>query len=137
MTRRHLQELTRLRLREAKTLLKSDNYSGAYYLAGYSIECALKACIARKIKKSEIPDKGFINNCYQHDLKALVKLADLESDRKKLEERNSDFAVNWALIKDWNTISRYQIFTKTQALELYNSITTRKGGVLPWIRLHW
>jgi AbiV family abortive infection protein len=137
MTRRHLQELTRLRLREARLLLKNKNYSGAYYLAGYSIECALKACIARKIRKSDIPDKNFLNDFYKHDLKVLVKLAGLEGLRQKLEKINTDFSINWAIVKDWDTISRYNTYTEIQATELYNSIISRKGGVLPWIRKYW
>jgi AbiV family abortive infection protein len=137
MTRRLLQELTRLRIREAKLLLKTKNYSGAYYLAGYSIECALKACIARKIKKGEIPEKNFLNDFYKHDLKVLVRLADLESNRQKLETTNTEFSVNWAIVKDWDTVSRYKTYTEIQASELYNAIKSRKGGVLPWIMLHW
>jgi HEPN domain-containing protein len=137
MTRRHLQELTRLRLREAKLLLNNKNYSGAYYLAGYSIECALKACIAKKIRKGEIPDKVFINDCYTHKLTELVRLAGLESYRQTFEKKDISFSVNWAIVKDWNETSRYKIYTAIQATELYNSIISRKGGVLPWIRLYW
>jgi HEPN domain-containing protein len=137
MTRSQLQELTRIRLREAKLLLNSKNYSGAYYLAGYSVECALKACIAKKIRKSGIPDKSFIYNFFQHDLRVLVKLAGLEGLRQKLEKINTDFSVNWGIVKDWDSISRYNVYTEIQATELYNSIISRKGGILPWIRKHW
>jgi hypothetical protein len=28
-------------------------------------------------------------------------------------------------------------FTQTQARELYNSITSRNGGILKWIRQYW
>lgn len=58
MNRKHLHQLTKSRLKEAKLLLDNDYYSGAYYLAGYSIEFALKACISKKIRQSEIPDKN-------------------------------------------------------------------------------
>jgi hypothetical protein len=36
------QDLARIRLREAKALFDAGEFHGAYYLAGYSIECALK-----------------------------------------------------------------------------------------------
>ncbi len=137
MTRRHLQELTRIRLREAKILLNSKNYSGAYYLAGYSIECALKACIARTIRRGEIPDKNFIIDCYHHDLRLLVKLANLEKKRNEREKIDDDFASNWAVTMLWKPISRYTTSNKIQATELIKSIVSRKGGVLPWIRLYW
>jgi hypothetical protein len=40
------QQLAELRLAEARALHAEGLYSGAYYLAGYAIECALKAKIA-------------------------------------------------------------------------------------------
>jgi len=36
------QKLSAIRLEEARVLLRNKQYAGAYYLAGYSIECALK-----------------------------------------------------------------------------------------------
>lgn len=45
--RQDLQELSRVRLKEATALLKLGLFDGAYYLAGYAVECALKACIAK------------------------------------------------------------------------------------------
>ncbi len=137
MTRNNLQQLTRLRLGEAKLLLDNQNYSGAYYLSGYSIEYALKACISRKIRQSEIPDKKFINDCYTHNLKDLVKLAGLEGDRTTLERSNANFASNWAIVKDWNESARYKTFNQVQATELYSSITSQSGGILSWIRQYW
>jgi hypothetical protein len=47
MDRKDLQSLSRWRLLEARALLRAGLPNGAYYLAGYSIECALKACIAK------------------------------------------------------------------------------------------
>ncbi|MDQ2751547.1 MAG: HEPN domain-containing protein [Bacteroidota bacterium] len=137
MTRKNLKQLTLLRLREAKLLLDNQSYSGAYYLSGYSIEYALKACISRKIHASEIPDKKFISDCYTHNLKDLVKLAGLENDRATLERSSVNFASNWAIVKDWNEVARYKTFTHIQATELYTSITSRSGGILSWIRQYW
>ncbi len=37
------QSFSRIRVNEAKALLHLKHYSGAYYLAGYAVECALKA----------------------------------------------------------------------------------------------
>jgi HEPN domain-containing protein len=47
MNRADLQQLAELRITEAKVLLDNGFYAGAYYLAGYAVECALKACIAK------------------------------------------------------------------------------------------
>jgi HEPN domain-containing protein len=53
-TRRDFQELARVHLRAARILLDADQWQSAYYNAGYSVECGLKACIARSwsVKRS-------------------------------------------------------------------------------------
>ena len=47
MNRGDLQLLANIRLDEAKALLAASLPAGAYYLAGYAVECGLKACIAK------------------------------------------------------------------------------------------
>jgi len=47
MNRKGLQDLAIVRLKEAKALLDQGFHDGAYYLCGYAVECALKACIAK------------------------------------------------------------------------------------------
>ena len=46
MNRADFQRLADVRIDEAGVLLAAGRWSGAYYLAGYAVECALKACIA-------------------------------------------------------------------------------------------
>lgn len=53
MNRAELRNLAKLRLAEAQTLLAAARWSGAYYLSGYSVECALKACIAKNTRRSD------------------------------------------------------------------------------------
>ena len=72
-----LQELARLRLEEAKLLAHERQFSGAYYMAGYAIECALKALIAGQFRENEIPDKSFVDKIYTHNLTALLGLSGL------------------------------------------------------------
>ena len=93
MNRRELRMLARERLRDARLLLKHGRYSAAYYLGGYVIECALKACVDKQIKRNDFPDKKFINDAYTHDLVKLLDLADLRPAFE--EKRTSDprFAV--------------------------------------------
>ncbi len=43
MNRAELQRLAKDRLLDAKALFAARRWSGAYYLAGYAVECALKA----------------------------------------------------------------------------------------------
>ncbi len=46
-----LRQLAEDRLRDAAALLAAGQFSGAYYLAGYAVECGLKACILAHIEK--------------------------------------------------------------------------------------
>jgi len=136
--RKELRQLARQRLIEAKLLLKHGHPSGAYYLAGYSVECALKACIAKQTVKYEFPDKNQVTQSHTHDLDKLLNLAglgpilDVEAkDRPKLE-------VNWTTIKDWREDSRYDTTVDVRkAKQLLESITEKRDGVFTWLRNHW
>jgi len=37
--------------------MQAGFFDGAYYLAGYAVECAIKACIAKGTRRYEFPDK--------------------------------------------------------------------------------
>ena len=61
LTRADLKQLAQIRLDDAIFLQQANRSSSAYYLAGYSVELALKACIAKLIQSDTIPEKAFIN----------------------------------------------------------------------------
>ena len=82
MNRADFQQLANLRIAEAKALLAAGFPAGAYYLAGYAVECAIKACIARTVQQYDFPDKDKVNESYQHNLVRLLKPAGLESELK-------------------------------------------------------
>ena len=137
MTKKLSEQLSIERIKESKVLLDQGCFCGAYYLAGYAVELALKACIARKINAHEIPDKKFINDIYVHNLSQLVQRADLEKYRVHKEDTDNDFAINWGVVKDWNEGARYKEWTEAKATELYAAITSSQGGILSWIQQYW
>lgn len=137
MNRRKLQEIAYIRRREALTLLKSHLFSGCYYLSGYVVECCLKACIAKKVRKHEFPDKHTVNQSYTHDLAQLLKVAGLEIKLKNHIVKNKQFDVYWSIIKDWDEDSRYEIIDEIKAKDMYMALTDRKDGFLKWIKLYW
>ncbi|MGB7136749.1 MAG: HEPN domain-containing protein [Acidobacteriaceae bacterium] len=61
MNRKDLQSLANTRLREARVLFRAKEFSGAYYLAGYAVECALKACIAKQYRQHDFPDRKTVS----------------------------------------------------------------------------
>jgi HEPN domain-containing protein len=137
MNRRVFQELANIRVQEARTLLNAGHYPGAYYLIGYAIECALKACVSKQIKRYDFPDKDFINAAYSHKLEQLVGLAGLAPDFKRDRQTNKELEENWAVVKDWKESFRYDLsITKQRAVDLFSACTGR-NGVLPWIKNRW
>ena len=56
MNRVDFQGLSRLRIREARALLRLGEWAGAYYLAGYAVECALKSVISKGTRRHDFPD---------------------------------------------------------------------------------
>ena len=50
-----LRALAELRIREAEILFAAGGSDGAYYLAGYAIECDLKSWIAGKTRENDFP----------------------------------------------------------------------------------
>ncbi|NIR14928.1 HEPN domain-containing protein [Candidatus Bathyarchaeota archaeon] len=137
MNRRSLQELARIRLREARTLLRSGYYDGTYYLCGYVVECGLKACIAKRTRRHDFPEKDRVESSYTHNLNTLIKVAELHQQLSKEMKRDSEFASNWGIVKDWKETSRYERRTRQEAEAIYAAITNREHGVLKWIRQHW
>ena len=137
MNRAQLQELSRLRLHEAKALLDAGHPSGAYYLAGYAVECALKACIAKGFARHDFPELKLVKDIYTHDLNILISKAKLKPDLELASKANPDFEVNWSIVKDWSENSRYQTYTEAQARDLYEAIVDRAHGVQKWIRRYW
>ena len=46
MNKTDVENLVEIRVSEARTLRESEKYEEEYYLFGYAVECAIKACIA-------------------------------------------------------------------------------------------
>jgi hypothetical protein len=138
MNRQELHELSKIRRKEAASLLRAKHYSGAYYLLGYSVECALKACIAKQTKKHDFPDKDLANKAYVHDLEKLIKLAGLEGDLDRDIKKNKIFEKNWGTVKDWSEEARYKTnIPPSFAIDLYSACTSRTSGILSWIKTKW
>jgi hypothetical protein len=126
-----------MRAREAKLLLDGSEWSGAYYLIGYAVECGLKACLTRNLRAYHMPDRKMVSDGFVHDLAALSRVAELDGSRGLQAQADPVFALNWNVVSDWNETSRYGVWTETQARELFEAVTNMNHGVLPWLRTVW
>jgi HEPN domain-containing protein len=121
--RNDFQRLAELRLKEARALQAAGFPEGAYYLAGYAVECALKACIAGKTQQHDFPDKRLVDKSYSHDVEKLLDAA--------------------GTVREWSEQSRYDLFSGSSfgrfatAQLLVDAVESEKGGVLRWIKQSW
>jgi hypothetical protein len=134
MNRDSFQMLAKKRDSDAKALLR---YSGAYYLTGYVIECALKATIAKSTKLYDFPDKRTVIDSHTHNLSDLLRLAGLEHQLTEDAAQDPDLAVNWSVAKDWSEQSRYRSTAARAARDLYNAVHDPQHGVFSWLSQHW
>jgi hypothetical protein len=137
MNRTEFQNLTNLRLRESKALLAAGFPEGAYYLAGYVIECAFKACIAKRTQQHDFPEKGS-HKYFSHDLEDLLGFAKLKLELEQASQTNPELRRNWIIIQNWSEEGRYEQGKTTQdAMDLLTAIEDQAGGLLPWLQQHW
>ena len=137
VSRGDLQRLAVSRLDDAKLLLRRHRDASAYYLAGYAIELALKAAIARRIERHVLPDPGFIREVYQHDLDRLISVARLRVELDSARRANARFDGNWTVVSDWGVESRYELIDRRRSVALVRAVGETSTGVLPWVQQYW
>lgn len=138
MTKTELEFLSELRLKESKILFENQAYQGSFYLCGYAIECALKACIAKSFRENEFPNKKLVNDSYVHDLNQLLKLSNLSMQFQLDVKSDPKLDIHWAVVKDWSEKFRYDSSVeRVSAEDLIRAVSDEQSGILPWIKKHW
>ena len=137
LTNNDLKKLAEIRLEGSILLLRSGKASSAYYLAGYSIELAIKACAAKLFQNNTIPDKSLVNALYSHSLEQLMASSGLLPELKSAINDDSIFGANWGVVTKWNESSRYEIWDPMAAASLIGAIAEPDHGVFPWVKNHW
>jgi len=138
MNRVTFQVLSETRREEASALLSAGHYPGAYYLAGYAVECALKACVAKQVRQFDFPDKKLANAAFTHDLEQLVKVAGLETDLEQAMRNNKNLELNWTIVKDWSEQARYQPrISRAKARDFLSACSAPRNGILSWVKRRW
>jgi hypothetical protein len=137
LTKNELEKLAQVRLDDALFLLQVGRCSSAYYLAGYAVELALKACIASLIHSKVIPDKGFINAIYVHKLDSLLSTAGLRPQFDSDAKADLQFGAFWAIANNWSPESRYEFWDPITAATLLQAVGDPDHGVFRWVKKHW
>lgn len=148
LTRSSLQQLAESRLHEAKSLMRDGLYDGAVYLAGYSLELALKARICRLLD-SDYPLEGPFISFKTHSYNTLLRLAGLEKALKAQRLRDPDFDKYWYFLvgsngpdgtEGWSESWRYRnLGTANEAnvLSFIRALEDPTSGILTWLKTLW
>lgn len=137
-TRAEFKALAEMRLVEAKALLDLKLWDGAYYLAGYAVELALKACIIKVVMaRDAFPERDFSRDCYTHSIARLVALADLSTEQAAALASDPILEENWERLEKWSEQTRYHRIIQSEAEELHEAIADNIHGVFPWIKVFW
>jgi HEPN domain-containing protein len=135
MHRQEFRALSRLRLREARLLLRAGAFEGAYYLLGYAVECAIKACIAKRFSRHEVPERKVVNDFYTHDLRRLLELAKREESFELQIATVPELGRSWETVMEWKETARYNpIVSREKTFELFRACVSREHGILTWLR---
>ena len=126
--RSSLQNLANERIKDAEALLIAGRWSGAYYLAGYAVECALKACFAKQTREYDFPQKS-AQKVFTHNISELLSLAGIKALRDNDIKTSQAQQLNWAIVEAWNESTRYEIWTEVQARQLYEAVIALSGRV--------
>ena len=126
-----------MRLREAKALLGIGLNDGAYYLAGYAVECGLKACIAKRTLRYDFPARDLLQNLYIHDPNKLLNTARLVAEQKAHAIADPRFRANWSMVELRSPDSRYNTHSREDADSLVTAVADGRHGVIAWIKRYW
>jgi len=115
--------------------VKCGKPQGAYYLGGLAVECALKACIAKKTRRHEFPDARYARDVHTHILQDLLKLADLHRALEGELRKRPQLGINRGIVESWRVESRYEI-SRLNGRGMVDAVNS-PDGVLQWIKHFW
>jgi hypothetical protein len=137
LTRADLQQLAQVRLEDAKSLLRDNRPSSAYYLAGYAVELGIKACISKQFTSDAIPERSFVNAIYTHDLRNLLATSGLLPHLTADMRADPTLGSHWGIVVEWTEASRYKLWDQAAASDLILAIDHQDHGILQWVMQHW
>jgi hypothetical protein len=125
--------LARIRLKEARLLLRARLSGGAHHTAGLVVECALKACIAKAIACHQFPDKSIAEKAWKHSAVELIQVPGLKVALDKDKISDPTIKAKWAIIAPnselWFSVAgpkQFQILPTELTFRLsYSDLTIR------------
>ncbi|MFO0844313.1 MAG: hypothetical protein U0797_18270 [Gemmataceae bacterium] len=122
--------LAETRLKDAEGLLGIQRWDCAYYVAGYVVECALKAFIVRDVeqKGTLFSDRTvatkLVEQFFAHHLDKLLVAANLQPIFGQAQQQDQVLRANWETVNGWRESSRYELPGKAKSEELFEASST-------------
>jgi HEPN domain-containing protein len=141
--RKDFQKLAEDRLADAQVLFDARRFDAAYYLAGYAVECALKAHIAKLGRHHQFPaTPEFVRDIYSHDFSKLLRAAGLAQKVEAAKQADVKLRQYWdGPIKDWSEKSRYdrngKRVGKEKAQAIIKAVADPDHEVLKCLKTDW
>lgn len=121
-----------------KRFWQEARWAAAYYLLGYAVECAIKACIARQFHQDEVPDRTVVNDFYTHRLDQLLRISGVGPALETRAAEDLAFRIAWRTVRDWNEGARYNLsITEDAARDMFRAVAGPESGVLRWLSTQW
>ncbi|MBD2756401.1 hypothetical protein [Spirosoma validum] len=144
------QELAVLRLDEANILLTQNYPDGAFYLAGYAVECALKSAICKTLNIDDFFDTysskahgakvkdDIVQKFKTHDYGTLLVLSGLYFKLETAITADIPLGDAWTIIRtlSWTEQYRYETSVRKEQAAVQSFIDS-VNIFLQWIRPHW
>jgi HEPN domain-containing protein len=116
------------RFEEAEILLEAGKHTGAIYLAGYGIECMLKALVLSSVPRSSLAVvKGMFRGNRAHEYEWLKSEYRVRSGTTF----PSEITLYFALVEGWSTDLRYE--PGTLATKDAESFMKAARAIIDWI----
>jgi HEPN domain-containing protein len=140
--RKDFQKLAEDRLADARALFDARRFDASYYLAGYAVECALKAHIAKRGRHHQFPAAPeTVRDIYSHDFNKLLKAADLAQAVEAAVKSDVKLGTYWAVVKDWTEKSRYdrtvRSVGKKKAQDMIEAVADPDHAALKCLKTDW
>jgi HEPN domain-containing protein len=127
---------------DARVLFKARRFDAAYYLAGYAVECAIKAHIAKMGRHHKFPAAPeTVRDIYTHDFDKLLKAANLAQTVEAAKKADVKFSLYWGVVKDWSEKTRYdrngRRAGQRKAQDIIEAVADPDHGVLKCLKINW
>ncbi|MDR3493049.1 MAG: hypothetical protein P4L82_00460 [Ancalomicrobiaceae bacterium] len=137
ISRVQLHDLAEAKLADAQLLFANQRFSNAYYLFGYSVEIALKACVAKHFVADALPDKTLAQKIFTHRFPELVGLAGLTVHLDTTMKADGVFKSHWLAVNGWSEEARYASFDEIECKTMKYAILDPDHGVMRWLKQYW